>query len=180
MEPTVVAVCRSPTHSMRKYPEPAVELVAGHGVVGDVHAGATVKHRSRAAKTPDLPNLRQVHLLPVERLDELTAAGFPVGPGTIGENVTTRGIDLLSLPAGTKLRLGESAVVELTGLRNPCFQLDGIKDGLKNACLDRDTDGNLVRKAGVMAVVVAGGVVKLGDLIQVDLPVGDYKPLTPV
>jgi hypothetical protein len=180
MEPTVVAVCRSPTHSMRKYPEPAVELVAGHGVVGDVHAGATVKHRSRAAKTPDLPNLRQVHLLPVERIDELAGSGFPVGPGTIGENVTTRGVDLLRLPFGTKLHLGETAVVELIGLRNPCFQLDGIKDGLKNACLGRDADGNLVRKAGVMAVVVYGGTVKPGDSIRVELPVGDGKPLIPV
>src|SRR5262245_24210151 len=111
MEPTVVAVCKSPTHSMQKFPQPVVELVAGHGVEGDVHAGATVKHRSRVAKTPDLPNLRQVHLVHVELLEELKAAGFPVEPGTIGENVTTRGLDLLHFPTGTKLRLGESAVV---------------------------------------------------------------------
>jgi MOSC domain-containing protein YiiM len=177
MDPTVVAVCKSPAHTLTKFPEPAVELAVNHGVVGDVHAGPTVRHRSR---NPALPNLRQVHLVPAEWLDELSAAGFPVGPGTIGENVTTRGLDLLGLPTGARLRLGGSAVVELTGLRNPCFQLDGIKPGLKAACLGRDADGALVRKAGVMAVVTAGGTVRPGDPIRVERPAGEPKPLAPV
>jgi len=180
MGPTVVAVCKSPTHTMQKYPEPAVELVANHGVVGDAHAGAAVKHRSRVKPGSAPPNLRQVHLVHVELLDELKAAGYPVGPGTIGENVTTRGLDLLGLPTGTRLRLGDSAVVELTGLRNPCYQLDGIRDGLKNACLGRDAEGRLVRKAGVMAIVLAGGTVKPGDPIHVERPAGDPSPLAPV
>jgi MOSC domain-containing protein YiiM len=180
MAPTVVAVCRSPTYSFHKYPEASIRLVAGHGVEGDVHAGPTVKHRSRVARDPTVPNLRQVHLLHEELLIELRAAGFPVDPGTVGENVTTRGLDLLGLPTGTKLQLGDTAVVEVTGLRNPCYQLDGVKDGLKNACLDRDDDGNLIRKAGVMAVVLAGGEVKPWDTIRVEMPTGDQRPLHPV
>jgi hypothetical protein len=180
MAPTVVAVCRSPTYSFHKFPETSIRLVAGHGVEGDVHAGPTVKHRSRVARDPTTPNLRQVHLLHDELLTELRADGFPVEPGTIGENVTTRGLDLLGLPTGTRLHLGETAVVELTGLRNPCYQLDGVKDGLKNACLDRDEKGNLVRKAGVMGVVLTGGDVKTGDEIRVELPPGERRPLLPV
>jgi MOSC domain-containing protein YiiM len=180
MTSVVVAVCRSPTHSLRKHPEPVISLVAGHGVEGDAHAGATVKHRSRVAKDPTTPNLRQVHLVHEELLDELRSAGYPVEPGTIGENVTTRDLDLLALPAGTRLHLGPTAVIEVTGLRNPCYQLDGIQDGLKNACLARDTAGNLVRKAGVMAVVLVGGEVKPGDPIEVMLPEGERRPLAPV
>lgn len=178
--PSVVAVCLSATHTMHKFPEPAIILVAGHGVEGDAHAGATVKHRSRVAKDPTQPNLRQVHLIHAELHDELRAAGFPVDPGTMGENVTTRGVDLLALPTGTILFIGESAAVEITGLRNPCYQLDGIKGGLKNACLGRDADGNLIRKAGVMAVVLAGGEVRPGVGIRIELPPVPHRPLVAV
>jgi MOSC domain-containing protein YiiM len=157
-----------------------IRLVAGLGVEGDAHAGPTVKHRSRVARDPTQPNLRQVHLIHGELHDELAAAGFDVGPGEMGENVTTRGVALLGLPRGTRLRLGADAVVELTGLRNPCRQLDGVRPGLMAAVLDRDADGALVRKAGVMAVVVAGGDVTAGDRVDVELPAAPHRPLEPV
>jgi MOSC domain-containing protein YiiM len=176
----VTAVSRSATHSFSKPNQPEVLLLEGLGVEGDVHAGATVKHRSRVARAPEEPNLRQVHLIHAELHDELQAAGFTVGAGDMGENVTTRGIDLLGLPAGALLRLGEHAVVEVTGLRNPCVQLDGFQPGLMKAVLGRDEHGDLIRKAGVMAVVVTGGTVSPGDQIHVELPAQPHEPLQTV
>ena len=152
----------------------------GLGVEGDAHQGATVKHRSRVARDPTQPNLRQVHLIHAELHEELRAAGFTVSAGQMGENVTTRGVDLLGLPAGARLHLGDAAVVEVTGLRNPCAQLDRIQPGLMAATLDRDEHGNLVRKAGIMGVVVAGGEVRPGDPIRVELPPQPHRPLAPV
>ena len=142
--------------------------------------GVTVKHRSRVARDPTQPNLRQVHLVHAELHDELRAAGFQVGAGEMGENVTTRGIDLLALPVGTRLRLGADAVVEVAGLRNPCAQLDRWQPGLMAAVLDRDADGKLVRKAGIMAIVLAGGEVRAGDPVHVELPPGPRRALEPV
>ena len=176
----VVAVSRSGSHSMQKPNEPGIRLLAGLGVEGDAHAGETVKHRSRVARDPTQPNLRQVHLIHAELHAELESKGLAVGPGEMGENVTTRGVDLLGLPTGARLRLGSEAVVELTGLRNPCAQLDTIRPGLMAATLDRDADGNLIRKAGVMAVVLAGGEVRPGDAIEVELPPEPREPLAPV
>jgi len=177
---TVAAVCRSAGHTFGKPTASGIRLLAGLGVEGDAHAGATVKHRSRVARDPTQPNLRQVHLIHAELHDELRAAGFDVAPGQMGENVTTRGIDLLGLPTGARLRLGDEAVVEITGLRNPCAQLDGPQPGLMKAVLDRDADGNLVRKAGVMAVVLTGGEVRPGDPVAVELPPAPHRPLAPV
>jgi MOSC domain-containing protein YiiM len=176
----VTAVSRSATHSVSKLGREQITLVTGLGVDEDAHAGATVKHRSRVRRDPSVPNLRQVHLIHAELHDELRSAGFEVAPGQMGENVTTRGLDLLGLPTGTRLRLGEQAVVELTGLRNPCVQLDGIRPGLMQATLGRDGQGNLVRKTGVMSVVLAGGVVRPGDSIHVELPGEPHRPLAPV
>src|SRR3954447_16053039 len=153
----VTAVGRSPTHTLSKPTRDRIRLLAGLGVEGDAHLGETVKHRSRVARDPTRPNLRQVHLIHAELHDELRAAGFDVAPGRMGENVTTRGVDLLALPIGTRLRLGHGALVEITGLRNPCKQLEEIQPGLMLATLDRDEHGELVRKAGVMAVVLEGG-----------------------
>jgi MOSC domain-containing protein YiiM len=167
---TVLAVHLSATHTMRKYSAPSIRLIAGLGVEGDAHAGVTVKHRSRVAADPTQPNLRQVHLVHSELFDELNTQGFALSPGLIGENVTTRGIDLLGLPRGALLRLGKDAVVEITGLRNPCIQLDGLQPGLMRACLGRDADGNPIRKAGIMGVVRSSGVIKAGDTIAVTLP----------
>ena len=175
----VVAVSSSAKHTLAKPNRDAIRLLTGLGVEGDAHAGVTVKHRSRVRRDPTQPNLRQVHLIHAELHDELRAAGFDVAPGRMGENVTTRGIDLLSLPTGTRLRLGEEAVVELTGLRNPCVQLNGIQTGLMNATLER-RDGALLRKAGAMAVVLTGGVVHAGDAIEVELPARPREPLVPV
>lgn len=177
MTPIVVAVSLSPTHTMRKATVACVRLVEGRGVEGDAHAGETVKHRSRVARDPDQPNLRQVHLIHAELHDELAGRGFDIAPGEMGENVTTRGIDLLALPRGTRLHLGESAVVEVTGLRNPCMQLDGVRPGLTAATLAHDGRGDLVRKAGVMTVVVVGGNIRPGDTIRVELPSGAHQPL---
>ena len=180
MDGVVVGVSRSGGHTFSKPAQESIRLVAGLGVEGDAHQGATVKHRSRVARDPSQPNLRQVHLIHGELHDELLGKGFDVAPGQMGENVTTRGIDLLTLPTGARLRLGEECVVEVTGLRNPCAQLDGFQEGLMGAVLDRDEDGNLVRKAGVMAVVVVGGDVRPGDLVSVELPAAPHTPLAPV
>lgn len=175
-----MAVSRSGSHTFGKPPAAAIRLIAGLGVEGDAHAGALVKHRSRVRRDPSQPNLRQVHLVHAELHDELAAAGFTVRPGDIGENVTTRGLDLLALPTGTRLRLGRDAVIEVTGLRNPCTQLDGFQDGLMAAVLDRAPDGSVVRKAGVMAVVIDGGEVRPGDPVEVTLPREPHHPLAPV
>jgi MOSC domain-containing protein YiiM len=180
MDGQVTAVSRSATHTFTKPNEDRITLVAGLGVDGDAHAGETVKHRSRVARDPSQPNLRQVHLIHAELHDELRGAGFEVAAGQMGENVTTRGVDLLGLPAGARLRLGEAAVVEITGLRNPCGQLNGVQEGLMAATLDRDPDGNLIRKAGVMGVVLEGGEVRAGDPIRVELPPEPHRPLEPV
>ena len=180
MAAQVVAVHRSSSHSFSKFAEDAITLVPGLGVEGDAHAGATVKHRSRVRRNPSEPNLRQVHLLQAELFDELMGRGHAVWPGDMGENVTTRGVDLLQLPTGTRLRLGTKAIVELTGLRNPCSQIDRFQHGLMAAVLDRDAQGALVRKAGVMAVVIQGGEVRAGDGIDVQLPQGALRPLEPV
>ena len=154
-------------------------LVEGHGVEGDAHAGATVQHRSRKRWRPHEPNLRQVHLLHAELLDDLRERGFAVGPGDVGENVLVRGLDLLALPTGTRLHLGD-AVVEVTGLRNPCVQLDRFADGLMSAVVRTDPDGTVHRLAGVMSVVTTGGDVRVGDQVTVRLPDGDPLPLRPV
>jgi MOSC domain-containing protein YiiM len=173
----VEAVSRSATHTFSKPNCDRIRLVASLGVEGDAHLGESVKHRSRVAQDPSQPNLRQVHLIHAELHDELRASGFAVGAGDMGENVTTRGVDLLGLPVGARLRLGESAVVEVTGLRNPCTQLDGFQPGLMRAVLDRDADGNLLRKAGIMAVVLTGGEVHPGDVIRIELPPPPHHPL---
>lgn len=175
----VVAVHRCPDHRFSKPAEPSITLLAGLGVEGDAHAGVTVKHRSRVARDPSQPNLRQVHLIHGELLDELAAKGFVVGPGDMGENITTRGLDLLGLPTGAVLRIGRAAI-EITGLRNPCNQLNLFRPGLMNAVLEQGAGGALIRKAGVMGVVLAGGVVTAGDRITVEPPDGPQAPLKPV
>lgn len=177
MSPSVIAVSSSPEHTMSKPNRPFIVLQAGLGVEGDAHNGVTVKHRSRVAQDPTQPNLRQVHLIHAELHDELLERGFSISPGQMGENISTRGIDLLGLPAGTHLHIGPEAVVEITGLRNPCTQLDGIQPGLMQAVLDRDAAGNLIRKAGVMGIVLKGGVVRPGDEIGVELPAEPWKGL---
>lgn len=177
VQATVIAVSCSATHSFSKPTQPSIRLLRGLGVEGDAHLGETVKHRSRVARNPNEPNLRQVHLIHAELHDELQAGGFQVSAGEMGENITTRGLDLLGLPTGTRLHLGSSAVVEVTGLRNPCAQLDGLQPGLMAATLDHDAQGNLVRKAGIMGIVVAGGDVRPGDPIAVELPPEPHQPL---
>jgi MOSC domain-containing protein YiiM len=176
----VESVHRNEVHALGKPACAEIRLLAGFGVEGDTHAGATVQHRSRVARDPTQPNLRQVHLIAAELHDELRGRGFAVGPGAMGENVTTRGVDLLALPVGTRLRLGATAVVVLTGLRNPCRQLDGLQPGLMAAVLDRAVDGALVRRAGAMAVVLEGGVIRPGDPIRAAVPPGPPVPLGPV
>jgi MOSC domain-containing protein YiiM len=180
MPGVVAAVARSGSHTFSKPAEAVIRLVEGLGVDGDAHAGVLVKHRSRVRRDPTQPNLRQVHLVHAELHDELAAAGFTVRPGDIGENVTTRGLDLLALPTGARLRLGPDAVIEVTGLRNPCTQLDAFQDGLMAAVLGRAPDGSVIRKAGVMAVVLTGGEVRPGDPVEVTLPPEPHSPLTPV
>jgi MOSC domain-containing protein YiiM len=180
MPAIVTAVSHSKNHTFSKPNVPMIRLIAGLGVEGDTHMGKKVKHRHHVRKDPDAPNLRQVHLIPEELLGELRAGGFGVWPGAIGENVTTRGIDLLALPKGAQLRLGAEAVIEITGLRNPCRQIEAFAPGLLLAVLGRNAEGYLIRKAGVMAVVRAGGLVKAGDAIVMILPEGQHHALSPV
>ena len=179
--PVVLAVHRSTSHSFSKFTEDeGITLLKGLGVQGDAHAGTTVKHRSRVKKDPFAPNLRQVHLLQAELFDELLAGGHAVFAGDMGENITTRGVDLLGLSTGTRLAIGgNGALLEITGLRNPCVQIDRFQKGLMAAVLGRDAAGGLVRKAGVMAVVLQGGLVCAGDAIEVEAP-AVFLPLQPV
>lgn len=179
MSGVVVAVSAKAKHGVDKPNQAVIRLLAGEGVEGDAHCGATVKHRSRWRRDATQPNLRQAHLLHAELFEELAAKGFAVTPGLMGENVTTRGIDLLDLPTGAIVRLGRDAAVRITGLRNPCYQLDELQPGLMAACLDK-RGGELVRKAGVMGVVLAGGEVRAGDPIVIELPPEPREPLKPV
>ncbi|MEM9748886.1 MAG: MOSC domain-containing protein [Actinomycetota bacterium] len=174
---TVVGVHRSGDHTFSKASHDSITLVPGLGVDGDAHQGARVKHRSRVAKDPDQPNLRQVHLVASELLDEVAELGFDVAPGAVGENVTTRGLDLIRLPVGSMVRLGDEALLALTGLRNPCGQINGLADGLQSAMIGRDDDGSLLLKTGVMSVVVRGGDVRPGDPVEVRFPPGPHSPL---
>jgi hypothetical protein len=176
----VVAVARDAEHRFTKPIAAVITLVPGLGVAGDAHSGATIQHLSRMRRSPDAPNLRQVHLIHAELFDELAKAGFAVGPGELGENVTTQGIQLLALSRGTRLRLGQTALIELTGLRNPCRQIDAnIEPGAMAATLDRAADGSLVRKAGIMAIVLEGGHVRAGDSIAIE-HLESGEPLEPV
>lgn len=177
---SVLAVSRNAEHGLGKPGVQAIRLVAGLGVEGDAHAGVTVQHLSRLALHRTGPNLRQVHLIHAELHDELATAGFAVLPGQMGENITTRGLDLLGLPTGAGLRLGAEAVVEVTGLRTPCVQLDGLQQGLMAATLGRDGAGRPMRKAGVMGIVLTGGEVRPGDTIGIDLPRKPHIRLRPV
>ena len=176
----VEAVHTGAVHGIGKESAVCIRLIAGIGVDGDVHAGETVKHRSRVRRDPTQPNLRQVHLIHTELHEELADQGFDIRPGQMGENVTTSGVELLALPAGARLRLGSDAVVEVTGLRNPCNQLDEIAPGLMKAVLDRDADWQIVRKSGVMGVVLQDGEVRPGDPIEVELPAEPHVRLEPV
>ena len=178
--PYIQALARDGAHRFSKQPVESLTLLTGLGVEGDAHAGVTVKHRSRVARDPSQPNLRQVHLLHAEIFEELAPQGFALKPGDIGENVTTRGLDLLGLATGTRLCLGREAIIEITGLRNPCAQLDHFRPGLMAAMLGRDAAGGLIRKSGVMAIVLQGGVLRMGDPIIVIPPAGPHRPLQPV
>ena len=175
----VVAVCADESHNFSKPLRSSIRLLKGLGVESDAHLGETVQHRSRVRQNPDAPNLRQVHLMHTELFDEVRAKGFDVKPGDLGENVTTEGIDLLGLSVGTRLHLGGKAVIEVTGLRNPCHQIDDFQKGLLHATLDK-SGPHLVRKTGVMSVVLVGGDVRPGDSIRVEAPQGPHRPLLPV
>jgi len=177
MDGTIIAVSRSADYTFSKPNEASIRLLAGLGVEGDIHNGEKVKHRSRVKRDPDQPNLRQVHLIHAELHDELRARGFDVSPGQMGENITTRGIDLISLPKGTRLHLGREAVVEVTGLRDPCEQLDDFQDGLLKACVAKDADGKIIRKAGVMSIVLVGGEVFPNDRIRIEVPPEPHEAL---
>ena len=178
--PYITAVNLCPTHDFSKSPQACIKLLKGLGVEGDAHCGEKVKHRSRVAQNPDQPNLRQVHLMHAELHDALNTQGFDVSAGDMGENITTCGIDLLSLPVGTKLHLGTEAIIQLTGLRNPCRQINMFQDGLIKAVLDKTDDGKIIRKSGVMAIVLKGGLVSSGDKIQIDRPAQPHIAMEPI
>ncbi len=177
MHGTITSVSSSGVHEFSKSPLARIQLLAGLGVEGDAHSGVLVQHRSRVAANPNQPNLRQVHLMQAELHDELQAKGFAVTAGQLGENITTRGIALLELPRGTRLYLGPEAIVEITGLRNPCPQIENFMPKLLAAVLDQDEHGNIVRKAGIMGIVLASGEVKPDDAIRLELPALPHLPL---
>jgi MOSC domain-containing protein YiiM len=177
---TVVSVSLSGFHVVSKAPVDAITLQVGHGVVGDCHGGETVQHLSRIRRDPTQPNLRQVHLIQAELFAEVAGEGCDVRAGELGENVTTSGIDLLALPTATTLRLGAVAAVQVTGLRNPCVQINGVHDGLLGLVVGRDDSGEIVRRAGVLSVVLRSGVIRPGDRVAVELPDPPYEPLRPV
>jgi len=177
MTARVIAVARDAGHHFSKAVVPEIAIVTGLGVAGDAHSGVTVKHRSRVRVDPSQPNLRQVHLIHAELFDEVAAKGFTVQPGDLGENITTCGIDLLGLPRGAVLRIGEAVRLQVTGLRNPCAQIDAFQRGLLAAVLEKRGDGTLVRKSGIMTTVLAGGVVRAGDAISAELPEPPFLPL---
>lgn len=176
----VVAVSKDPLHQFSKSVVSEITLIEGWGVEGDAHAGRTVQHRSRVARDPSQPNLRQIHLIHAELFDELAGAGYTVTAGQMGENIATRGIDLLNLPTGSQLRFGDDATVRVTGLRNPCQQINTFAPGLLREVMGRAEDGSVERKGGVMAVVIASGVVRPHDPIAVTFPTGVQEPLKPV
>ncbi len=180
LQPQVVAVSLNPRHTFSKQSVPEIRILAGHGVEGDAHAGARVQHLYRVRKNPNAPNLCQVHLLAEEFLAELRDQGFDIAPGQMGENLTVRGLDLLHLPVGAILRLGEKAIIEITGLREPCNQLNGLQPGLMKACLTSAADGALIRKAGVMAVALTSGTVRPSDPIHLELPPLPHRTMGPV
>ena len=180
MAPNVISVSRSPSHTFSKTSVPEILLLAGLGVEGDAHAGATVRHRYLVKRNPAAPNLAQVHLFHVEQLLKLAELGLELARGEFGENVTTSGLDLPALPLATRLHLGPTAIVEVTGLRTPCTQMNALRPGLMKACLGKDSQGKVVRKAGIMAIVLAGGILRAGDTIGVELPLGKPRPLGPV
>jgi MOSC domain-containing protein YiiM len=174
---TVSAVHLDATHGFSKHTQPRIKLLEGLGVEGDAHLGLTVQHRSRVAADPTQPNLRQVHLMHAELFDELATRGLTVRAGDLGENITTRGIDLLALPVGSRLRLGAEAIVEITGLRNPCSQIDAFQQGLLREVAYHDEHGNLIRKAGIMGIVLESGEVMPGDAIALELPPEPHRKL---
>lgn len=175
--PMVLSLHKSATHSMEKFASDSLKLITDFGVEGDVHAGATVKHRSRLLTQKHKPNLRQVHLIGKELHDELAEKGFEVKPGQMGENILTKDIDLMALPEGSMLQIGEEVELVIQGIRNPCKQLNGIHKGLMKAVLDKDSEGNLIRKAGVMATVKKGGWIHRNDKIHVTYPPQPHKAL---
>ncbi len=176
----VLSVNKSATHSLVKTPQEKIELVTGQGVLGDAHFGKTVKHRYDAAKTPTKPNLRQVHLIHYELYQELNQKGFTIAPGEMGENLTTKDIDLLNLPKDTLLKIGDNCVLKVTGLREPCSQLNRLQKGLKQAVLGRDKNGNQILKAGVFAVVLKAGVIKKNDVVSISYPKKPFVALQKV
>lgn len=177
MEAVVVSVSSDPGHNFSKKIWDAITLITGLGVEGDAHLGERVQHRTLVRKDPTLPNLRQVHLIHSELFEELRQGGFNIAAADLGENILTCGIDLLGLPLGTRLHIGDAATVEITGLRNPCRQLEAFRQGLVAAVFYKDERGELVRKAGIMGIVAAGGVVRPGDPIRVEMPSGERRPL---
>ncbi|MGN6198816.1 MOSC domain-containing protein [Humibacter sp.] len=176
----VVSVSRDEGHRFSKPRVEEIRLIEGWGVEGDAHAGTTVQHLSRVARDPHQPNLRQVHLVHSELFDEVRRNGYDVEPGQLGENITTAGLDLLALPTGTVLHIGESASIRLTGLRNPCEQINGLAPRLMKEMVFRLPDGTVVRKAGVMSVVLTGGIVRPGDAVRAELPSGEQTAMEPV
>lgn len=177
---SIKSVNCSAAYTFTKAPMEFITLIEGIGVEGDIHSGKTIRHRSRVRKDPTLPNLRQVHLIHTELHAELNENGFEIGPGEMGENITTSGVDLLALPRNTILHLGDLAQIQVTGLRNPCIQLNTLSPGLLKAVVDKDAEGNVIRKSGIMAIVLKGGHVKPGDLIRVELPAGPHVALEKV
>jgi hypothetical protein len=175
VEGYVHSVSASPRHGFSKLVRESITLIKGHGVDGDAHAGAFVKHRYLARWRPRMANERQVHLINQALFEELFSEGFNVQPGNLGENVTTRGIDLLRLPLGTMLALGPTAAVELRGLRTPCVLVDRFRKGLLKALVRKGEQPRF--RAGVMGVVREGGILFPGNPVKVTISPAPWQAL---
>ena len=175
---SVVAVSKDEYHRFSKVPCTQITLIKGVGVRGDTHSGVTVQHLFAVEQDPRQPNLRQVHLLQQEFLDQARDQGYELTPGDLGENILTDDLDLVGLWQDTLLHIGSQAVVRVSGLRNPCAQIDSFRPGLLQVAVRRDLKGDVVRKAGIMGVVTTGGVVHPGDEIEVEWPAQPHRRLT--
>jgi hypothetical protein len=166
----VVAVCCNPEPGLPKPVVDAVHLIENWGVEGDYHAGSLVRHRYLAKKDPNRPNLRQALLVDAAVFVELARQDIHIGPGTMGENITIEGIDVMQLLEGTHLAIG-STIVEVMERRNPCYQLNGIDPRLLKAVVKKQPEQTIF-KAGMMTRILQSGWVCAGDLVEV-LPPAD-------
>jgi len=156
----VISVCKNSEPGLPKLRTDQIFLIADFGVKGDYHAGKFIRHRWLAKKDPTRLNNRQVLLIDDSILADIGKEGISPKPGELGENITLEGIKLMRQPIGTKFQIGD-AVVELTEIRRPCYQLNAIHPNLQNTVMP-DKEDESTWNAGMLATVIKGGTVQSG------------------